>query len=112
MELDNERKRSIQQETSIEETSNELTTVPEEPSNNNTVETSNNDTTELSNNDTTETTNNGTAKEDNDEPTPAVESIAAVMTPSDTGSRFYIKRRILIGNVSKYIPPGEPSPLL
>lgn len=37
---------------------------------------------------------------------PAVESFAAAMS-TDVGSRFYIKRRIIVGNVSKYIPLGK-----
>lgn len=38
-----------------------------------------------------------------------IESFAAAMSSGNTadiGSRFYIKRRILVGNVSKYIAPG------
>lgn len=42
--------------------------------------------------------------------TPKIESFAAAMSStnaSDVGSRFYIKRRIIVGNVSKYIAPGK-----
>lgn len=40
--------------------------------------------------------------------TPKVESFAAVMHPTaDAGSRFYIKRRIIVGNVSKFMNPGN-----
>lgn len=40
--------------------------------------------------------------------TPKVESVAAVMHPTaDVGSRFYIKRRIIVGNVSKFLNPGK-----
>jgi hypothetical protein len=28
-------------------------------------------------------------------------------TPQDRGSRFYIKRRVTVGNVSQFIPPGK-----
>jgi uncharacterized membrane protein len=42
----------------------------------------------------------------NSNETPTVESFAAAMS-SDIGSRFYIKRRIIVGNVSKYISPGN-----
>lgn len=41
---------------------------------------------------------------------PKIESFAAAMSSTNTadvGSRFYIKRRIIIGNVSKYIAPGK-----
>jgi hypothetical protein len=40
---------------------------------------------------------------------PKVESFAAAMisaNTADVGSRFYIKRRIIVGNVSKYMAPG------
>ncbi|GAA5800060.1 hypothetical protein HPULCUR_005482 [Helicostylum pulchrum] len=42
--------------------------------------------------------------------TPKIESFAAAMSSTnsaDVGSRFYIKRRIIVGNVSKYIAPGK-----
>lgn len=42
--------------------------------------------------------------------TPKVESFAAAMSSvnsADIGSRFYIKRRIIVGNVSKYMAPGK-----
>lgn len=49
---------------------------------------------------------------------PKVESLAAAVssipssssntpTTADIGSRFYIKRRIIVGNVSKFIAPGK-----
>lgn len=42
------------------------------------------------------------------EDTPKVESFAAAMnTTTDIGSRFYIKRRIIVGNVSKFMIPGK-----
>ncbi|GAA5816070.1 hypothetical protein MFLAVUS_009592 [Mucor flavus] len=47
--------------------------------------------------------------------TPKIESFAAAMSPAnaaDVGSRFYIKRRIIVGNVSKYIAPDRRDPLL
>ncbi|KAG2200471.1 hypothetical protein INT47_011451 [Mucor saturninus] len=46
--------------------------------------------------------------------TPKVESFAAAVTPStaDVGSRFYIKRRIIVGNVSKYMAPERRDPAL
>lgn len=45
--------------------------------------------------------------------TPKVESVAAVMHPTaDVGSRFYIKRRIIVGNVSKFLNPEGRDPEL
>jgi hypothetical protein len=37
-----------------------------------------------------------------------MESISVVVNPhvSEHGSRFYIKRRVIVGNVSKFIPQG------
>ncbi|CEG77289.1 hypothetical protein RMATCC62417_12071 [Rhizopus microsporus] len=55
---------------------------------------------------------------------PAVESVAAAVraipassssslaSAADVGSRFYIKRRIIVGNVSKFISPERRDPLL
>lgn len=45
-----------------------------------------------------------------EEDIPKVESLAAAVSSADTaevGSRFYIKRRIIVGNVSKFIIPGK-----
>jgi hypothetical protein len=54
--------------------------------------------------------NKETAEEPEKAEEPAkIESFAAAMSSGNTadiGSRFYIKRRILVGNVSKYIAPG------
>ncbi|KAI7901072.1 uncharacterized protein BX663DRAFT_562767 [Cokeromyces recurvatus] len=46
---------------------------------------------------------------------PKIESLAAAMSSistADIGSRFYIKRRILVGNVSKYLAPERRDPSL
>ncbi|CAG8559193.1 188_t:CDS:10 [Ambispora gerdemannii] len=39
-------------------------------------------------------------------------SCGSVFDPIDAGSRFYVKRRIVIGNVSKWIPPEKREPKL
>lgn len=47
--------------------------------------------------------------------TPKVESLAAAMVSANTadvGSRFYIKRRIIVGNVSKFMAPERRDPTL
>ncbi|CEP11888.1 hypothetical protein [Parasitella parasitica] len=52
---------------------------------------------------------------ENPEETTKIESFAAAMSSvnaGDIGSRFYIKQRILVGNVSKYIPPERRDPAL
>lgn len=57
-----------------------------------------------------DTSNSTQNKEPEPEEPAKIESFAAAMssgTPSDIGSRFYIKRRILVGNVSKFIAPGK-----
>lgn len=62
---------------------------------------------ELESKETTEKKKEVDKTEDKQIP-PKVESFAAAMTTSaDIGSRFYIKRRIIIGNVSKYMAPGK-----
>lgn len=41
---------------------------------------------------------------------PQVESFAAAVLSApeaEGGSRFYIKRKIIVGNVSKFVPPGR-----
>jgi hypothetical protein len=47
-------------------------------------------------------------KENGDEETRPVESISVVVNPhiNEHGSRFYIKKRVILGNVSKFIPIG------
>ncbi|KAI8380375.1 yeats family-domain-containing protein [Blakeslea trispora] len=50
-----------------------------------------------------------------EEDIPKVESLAAAVSSADTaevGSRFYIKRRIIVGNVSKFIIPERRDPAL
>lgn len=50
------------------------------------------------------------AVEKRDEQSPQVESFAAAVLPAteaEGGSRFYIKRKIIVGNVSKFVPPGK-----
>lgn len=57
---------------------------------------------------TTDKNKSGESKKEDKPSTPKVESFAAAVAPStaDVGSRFYIKRRIIVGNVSKYMAPG------
>lgn len=58
----------------------------------------------------TSTSSDNKDKPKSQETPPKIESFAAAMssgTTSDIGSRFYIKRRILVGNVSKFIAPGK-----
>ncbi|CAO0796640.1 unnamed protein product [Mucor circinelloides] len=62
-----------------------------------------------------DTSNSTQNKEPEPEEPAKIESFAAAMssgTPSDIGSRFYIKRRILVGNVSKFIAPERRDPAL
>ena len=55
--------------------------------------------------------NEQTSEHDQKPPDQPMESFAAAVVPTtaidDIGSRFYIKRQIIVGNVSKFIPPGK-----
>lgn len=54
------------------------------------------------------------SEQDQKPPEQPMESFAAAVVPTtaidDIGSRFYIKRQIIVGNVSKFIPPGKDHP--
>ncbi|KAG0168179.1 YEATS domain-containing protein 2 [Apophysomyces sp. BC1034] len=52
-------------------------------------------------------------EDDNANRAPAVESFAAALSSTEEGgSRFYIKKRVVVGNVSKYIIPEKRDPTL
>lgn len=81
--------------------------LPEnQPSSNNSSSNSNsnNDDDNNNSNNNTNTDTNGDTNGDDDT---KVESIAAALSVPEIGSRFYIKRRIIVGNVSKFISPGK-----
>lgn len=52
----------------------------------------------------------GEARPEQQQQQPQVESFAAAVLSApeaEGGSRFYIKRKIIVGNVSKFVPPGR-----
>ncbi|KAI8374353.1 uncharacterized protein BYT42DRAFT_401271 [Radiomyces spectabilis] len=54
----------------------------------------------------------GDAKAQSDQNQPVESFAAALSSTDDAGSRFYIKRRIIVGNVSKFIAPEKRDPTL
>lgn len=103
--IEREGKRPMQSSKSIPETA-ESTPPPQQPQQ--PLETTATTTTTTT---TSSSENEQPSEQDQKPPEQPMESFAAAVVPTtaidDIGSRFYIKRQIIVGNVSKFIPPGK-----
>lgn len=101
--IEREGKRPMQSSKSIPETTESTPPQPQPP-----LETTATVTT------TSSSENEQPSEQDQKPPEQPMESFAAAVVPTtaidDVGSRFYIKRQIIVGNVSKFIPPGKDHP--
>ncbi|CDH50369.1 yeats domain-containing protein 2 [Lichtheimia corymbifera JMRC:FSU:9682] len=103
--IEREGKRPMQSSKSIPETTESTPPQPQPP-----LETTATVTT------TSSSENEQPSEQDQKPPEQPMESFAAAVVPTtaidDVGSRFYIKRQIIVGNVSKFIPPEKRDPTL